>query len=207
MIDNDTIKYDLEFLRESVSEIRGEKKSLEKDLKFKIDRIRTLQWKIDLWKESLIVLDQFTVRFLETITKEYSTLIKSALKLLGEDYDFKIVFDTEKKKPTCQFFIKTKNLPKWIEPKGSNGEGIIDVIGLAAMLITVKLIGGINFIALDEPLAQLSRIGYSNKMADFIRSCSDTGLQVLISSHNARLLRLADKKFNFDRLTSAIEEE
>ena len=203
----ETVKYDIELLREFVSEIRGEKKSLEKDLKFKVSKIRDLEEKLQLYKESLLVLDQYTVKFLETITKEYSNLIKSALRLLGEDYDFQIVFDTDKKKPTCRFLLKSRNNKRWVEPSGSNGEGIVDVIGLAAILITIKLIGGINFIALDEPLAQLSKTGYSNKMADFIKSCANSGIQILISSHNELLIKQADKVFKFHRLKQDIEEE
>jgi len=202
----ETIKYDIGLLKDAVSEIRGERKTFEAELESKRLRVDEIKKEIEIRNESLIVLNHYTVEFLRSITDEYSSLIRSALRMLGKDYNFKIIFDTEKKKPTCEFLIRSKNRKQWIEPRDSVGEGIIDVIGLASLLITVKLVGNVNFVALDEPLAQLSRAGYSKYMARFLESCAKNDLQFLIITHNSLLVKQNKRTFSFDRLMQQVGE-
>lgn len=188
---------DIDIIRSYIEELREKRKILTQQREEKQEQIKVAKQELDLYNKSLLLLDHYTVGFLKTITKEYANLIETALKSLSIDYDFRIEFDTERKKPACRFLIRSQNQKAWLDPSNSRGEGIIDIIGLSAFLVTLKLLGNINFIALDEPLVNLHQ--YSERMANFLESFSKTGVQLLIVTQDEKLFGNG-KVFKFSRL-------
>ncbi len=126
------------------------------------------------------------------------SIVSQALATVFDDpYEFRCRFVTRRNVPECDLYLH-KDGKDFDNPLDSCGYGVVDIVSLALRVAYWKLDeGAINFVAMDEPLRNLSKNHQATAsfMLKELSSHPDLKLQILVVSHNEELTEYADKIF------------
>ena len=189
---------ELSKLREQLSDKISTKKILENQLvDFKKDReekyilLEDLKTAQSIFQEAANITQAHLSFHIESI-------VSQALATVFEDpYEFRCRFVTRRNMPECDLFLH-KDGKDFSNPLDSCGYGVVDIVSLALRVAYWKLDEKVrDFIALDEPLRNLSKIHQTTAsfMLKELSSHPDLKLQFLVVSHNEELTEYADKIF------------
>jgi DNA repair exonuclease SbcCD ATPase subunit len=113
-----------------------------------------------------------------------------------DNYKFDVSFDIERGKTVANLSFKKNG--KEIDPLGSSGGGLNDVVSFALRLAVWSLGKTERIIILDEPFKWLSKDLHS-KAGELLRKLSDElKLQIIMTTHLSALEEYADKVFKIE---------
>lgn len=137
---------------------------------------------------------------------QVEALVTSGLQAIFEEsLSFHLVESTSRQTPQIDFLIKT-HLPDGssfdTDVLSARGGGLAAVVGLLLRVVLILLTRSTakkapDVLVLDETLAHLSR-EYLDAAGQFLRTLvNQTGLQILMVTHQPELVEFADKVYHF----------
>ena len=161
-----------------------------------------------LYSECSKLLLNTALSIQENTTEKIAKIVTSLYQNVFQTQDeFIIKVDSKRKTPVAEFYIKTKKDGKdvLLDPLESDGGGKIDVISiglrLAALLLYTPSLHRV--LILDEPMRFISSDNTSEfpfryRAVSFLKKvASEYNIQIIAVTHDAELVDLADKHYEF----------
>ena len=160
------------------------------NLKKKIEEKK--EYQISLEKLQMLVIDVGQKSQREIINYMEETVGLAIKSIFGEEYNFKIEFETKRDQTECKFYIDKNGL--LLEPRADSiGGGIIDVAALALHVLVLVLEKAPPILIADEP--QLKNVSRSHlpEVAEMVsRLVKMLDIQLIMVSHIPEMIDIAD---------------
>ena len=168
-------------------------KDLKKNIESKEKERESLYKIFEVYKQVIINLRQ------ETYIK-ISSIVNYGIKTVFNDkYEFKIDVKERGGKPTCQFLVKTDELPVFVnvdKSQSSHGDGLMEIVAFLLQVTVHTVYNAPNVIFLDESFRRLksSKIPVVGKL---LQELSDTlKIQFICTTHDEKLAAFASNVIN-----------
>tara|TARA_Y100000034_G_C6909379_1_gene423326 strand:- start:9344 stop:9952 length:609 start_codon:yes stop_codon:yes gene_type:complete len=174
---------------EKRNELIKEYKSLKKDIESKESEKDSLYQILEIYKQVIINLRQ------QTYVKISSIVNHGVKTVFNDKYEFKIDVKERGGKPTCQFLIKTKELPVFVpidKSQSSHGDGLMEIVAFLLQVTVHTVYNAPNVIFLDESFRRLksSRIPIVGRL---LQELSETlNIQFICTTHDESLASFAN---------------
>lgn len=166
-------------------------------------RAGALQVRHDATERAVAVLGTIADERDLTARHTIEALVSRGLQaIFGEDLQFRLLSETKRDQAHVEFVVVSMVDGKEVETSvlDARGGGLAAVVGLL-LRVVIMLLGRTDkqgLLVLDETLAMLSQ-EYLPAAAEFLRELVDqTGIQVLMVTHQEELAETADKMYKFD---------
>lgn len=156
---------------------------------------------LQLEQETLRLLQLASAATWDATKKLVEELVTRALQSVFYDKSYKFVLKQETKRGTASVSFVVEDQGMELDLVDELGGGIVDVVALVLRIAFVLLYRPKTrpVLFLDEPLKHLWS-GYQPYAAKFLKQvCGETGLQLLIVTHQNELASYADQVFQISK--------
>lgn len=165
------------------------------------DLCKQLKREVNEAEEALRILREAGEGVRRKLFRRLSQTVTFALRdIFGEKaYRFKVNSRFTGKKMSIEFILKRGR--KEFDPLESVGHGVADIISFALRVALLSMKTGTKraVLILDEPFRNVSE-DYRERVGQFLRKvCTETGVQIIMSTHIKEFAEAADKVFTISK--------
>lgn len=162
------------------------------------------QQRLDALMQAKVLLAESSRYAKEQVKNQLEVLVTNGLQyIFGEDMRFEIDIVETKTRTEAEFYVVSMHDGHEVrtKPEEANGGGVVDIISI---ILRIAMLQSCNPplegpLLLDEPVKMVSE-DFIGKVGEFFRQLSQYfDRQIIMSTHNAHLSEIADKKFRVQK--------
>jgi predicted ATP-dependent endonuclease of OLD family len=186
--------------KDQYSEQKGKRDGLEKDLKEKSEKIKSVNDYCLTLEQTNILLQKTSEYQRKKACRQIEELGTFALQyIFGPTFKLIITLREVRKKPEAEIYVSSMEDGREIvnTPQDSRGGGIVDIVSLALKIVSLQAFEPFidGPIILDEPGKHVSA-EYIESLSKFLKEVSiQFNRQIILITHNPYLAEVADKRF------------
>ena len=182
------------------SRIQGIKNSIKNDKK----KVINLKYNKELFEKSKSIISESIYEIQSNFKFNIENTINSVINYIWDEFNYEFKIEPKEKLSGFEWqpmLFEDGNELDLRKDDGDVGGGLISTIGFCFKVIfhLMKTNKMRNILFFDEPVANLGDL--TPKFGDMVQHLSDKfGTQFIIATHDERLLRIANKKYQIKRI-------